>query len=163
MSYGYDMDNGYAGMPERWIATIGYNKYIFHEKKDAESFIRAAEKMMGEKNYTTFHKEGEPEHLGFQDSIEVQEISLESYRIGTKTEVRNNSCWSPVLKCDGVPRADGGNCGCWHKLYATHECPDDWQEYYDGIAKEKRHICPECQGKEIKVSFQRVETCEIPS
>lgn len=165
MSRQYSGTMDWSKAYKMWRVYVSGTSYIFRSQNDAMEFIEALNKCAGRiSSQLVEHPEGNgTAYLSGYSPFDFDEIEGPE-----ETETIRHSLlpgavqWHEETKCDGVPRADGGNCGCWEYFYGD-KVPEDWQEYVerqeDGTMLEK-HICPNCQNKEVKVTYEKVVRCE---
>ena len=152
----------------RWRVYLCGQTYLFTSSEDAQEFIDLLkDKCVGRiGSILVEHPGGNGSaYLSGYASIDYDEIEGPE-----ETETMRHSMipaavqWTEETECDGVPRADGGSCGCWEYFSGHDEVPEDWQEYVerqeDGTMLTK-HICPECQNKEVRVTYEKVVRCEV--
>jgi hypothetical protein len=150
-------------LPEFWVVVLDNYEISFGTLDEANAFIKAASRAQGRYDYKSVNHPTSRDSYCYTHVISKIDISDPTTRSAPfKDDVLDFVEWESYTGCDGVPRADGNNCGCWRDFYG--EMPDDWMDYVerqpngDMVTK---HICPKCQSKEMRVSYQKVITCEI--
>ena len=171
MSFAFDGGRNRNMENDFWVVKIHGQEYAFMNEDDALDFYRAAKKSAGKILWSSVAHPDDPNSIAYSNRISpiedrywdrvdephVRKASWDERQQKYATE------WMGIIRCDGVPRADGGNCGCYNKVWDPSYLPKSWQEYSerqeDGSYIEK-HICDECQNKEVKVEYHKVVTCE---
>jgi hypothetical protein len=161
MSHKYRFDINTYDLPERRALKVGCEEIIFEDGDIAKEIADLInEHAIGHYNYEPINApDGTQQYTNIID--ENRTVYTEEKNCGTIGEVLQHGEFLKVTKCDGVPRADGGNCGCWNEYEGHIEEPKGWQSYFDGLAREERHICSGCQNKNIQVRYEKVVECVL--